>query len=267
MEQDSPPARVLVVDDESSMRATLDEILSGEGFEVITAAGGEAALATLRQEPVDLMLLDLRMPGMNGLEVTEQAQRIAPDTMIVILTAHGTLDSAITAMRQGAFDYLLKPCAPPEIVAAVRRGLSHRTQRIRQRDLITLMQRAIQELQIPSASAGGTETPERFIQSRGISLDLQRHVANARGELLDLTLTEFKLLAYLMQRPDQVISPRELVSSVQGYEADEHEARAIIRVHIRRLRQKLEPNPDSPEYILNVRGVGYLFASLPPPTK
>jgi DNA-binding response OmpR family regulator len=90
-------------------------------------------------------------------------------------------------------------------------------------------------------------------------------VATAHGELLDLTLTEFKLLAYLMQRPDQVVSPRTLVSAVQGYDADEHEARAIIRVHIRRLRQKLEPDPDNPQYVLNVRGVGYLFAGTPPP--
>jgi DNA-binding response OmpR family regulator len=104
---------------------------------------------------------------------------------------------------------------------------------------------------------------DRFIQVRGVSLDLQRHVATANGSLLDLTLTEFKLLAYLMQHPDQVISPRELVSAVQGYEADEHEARAIIRVHVRRLRQKTEPDPDNPEYVLNVRGVGYLFASTP----
>lgn len=261
----SPPARILVVDDESAMRATLDEILSSEGFEVITAAGGEAALATLHQEPIDLMLLDLRMTGMDGLQVIEHAQKIAPDTVVVMLTAHGTLDSAISAMRKGAFDYLLKPCAPPEIVAAVRRGLHHRSQRVRQRELVTLMQQAIHELQRPARSAGGLDTPERFIQYRGISLDLQRHVATARGELLDLTLTEFKLLAYLMQRPDQVVSPRELVSSVQGYEADEHEARAIIRVHIRRLRQKLEPDPDNPQYILNVRGVGYVFASVPPP--
>ncbi|MBN1888942.1 MAG: response regulator transcription factor [Thermoflexales bacterium] len=264
-EQDLSPARVLVVDDESAMRATLDEILSGEGFEVITAAGGETALATLRREPVDLMLLDLKMEGMDGLQVIEQARKIAPDTIVVMLTAHGSLDSAISAMRQGAFDYLLKPCNVPEIVAAVRRGLAHRKQMVRQRDLVTLMQRAIHELQVPAVGASSAEAPERFIQSRGISLDLQRHVATAHGNLLDLTLTEFKLLAYLMQRPDQVTSPKELVNSVQGYEADEPEARAIIRVHIRRLRQKLEPDPDNPQFILNVRGVGYLFAGTPPP--
>jgi len=263
--RDSPPARILVVDDEAAMRATLEEILGGEGYLVKSVASGEAALEELKREPADLMLLDLRMDGLDGLQVIEAASTIAPDTIVVMLTAHGTLESAISAMRRGAFDYLLKPCQVPEILDAVQRGLAQRGQRLRQRDLVMLMQRAISELQVPGAAVTAPSSSDRFIQSRGISLDLQRHIATARGQLLDLTLTEFKLLAYLMQRPDQVISPRDLVSAVQGYEADEYEARAIIRVHIRRLRQKLEPDPNNPQYILNVRGVGYVFASTPPP--
>ncbi len=266
MEQrEFPPAHILVVDDEAVMRATLEEILGGVGLRVSTASNGEAALAELQNGPVDLMLLDLRMDGLDGLQVIEAAQKIAPNTVVVMLTAHGTLESAISAMRRGAFDYLLKPCQVPEILDAVQRGLAHRSQVLRQRDLVTLMQQAIQELQIPGVPAEAAGSSDRFLQSRGISLDLQRHVATVRGQLLDLTLTEFKLLAYLMQRPDQVVSPRELVNSVQGYEADEYEARAIIRVHIRRLRQKLEQDPANPDYVLNVRGIGYLFASAPPP--
>ena len=264
-QQGFPPSRILVVDDEAVMRATLEEFLSGTGFQVTTAANGQAALTELQRKPIDLMLLDLRMDGLDGLQVMEAAKQIAPDTVIVMLTAHGTLESAITAMRRGAFDYLLKPCQMPEILEAVQRGLAHRSQSIRQRDLVTLMQRAIQELSLPGTTPPEAASSDRFIQSRGISLDLQRHVATAHGQLLDLTLTEFKLLAYLMQRPDQVIAPRDLVGAVQGYEADEYEARAIVRVHIRRLRQKLEPDPDNPEYVLNVRGVGYLFASTKPP--
>ncbi len=255
---------ILVVDDEIAMRATLTEILAGEGYRVSTAENGEVALHILNEAPIDLMLLDLKMAGLDGLQVTEAAQSISPDTVIVMLTAHGTLESAINAMRRGAHDYLLKPAAVSEILAAVERGLKHRTQALKQRDLITLMQRAIRELQAPGVGAGGESAGrDRFLQSRGVSLDLQRHVATARGNLLDLTLTEFKLLAYLMQHPDQVIAPRELVSAVQGYEADEHEARAIIRVHVRRLRQKMEPDADNPTYVLNIRGVGYLFASTP----
>ncbi len=247
------------------MRATLEEILGGVGLDVVTAPNGEAALAQLQREPVDLMLLDLRMDGLDGLQVIEASQKIAPNTIVVMLTAHGTLESAISAMRRGAFDYLLKPCQVPDILNAVQRGLAHRAQIMRQRDLVALMQQAIRELQVPGMAPEAPSPSDRFLQARGISLDLQRHVATVRGQLLDLTLTEFKLLAYLMQRPDQVVSPRDLVNAVQGYEADEYEARAIIRVHIRRLRQKLELDPANPQYVLNVRGIGYLFASQPPP--
>ena len=162
-------------------------------------------------------------------------------------------------MRHGAFDYLLKPAPVSDIIASVQRGLSHHAQMMRQRDLVGLMQRAITELQ-PPAGVPLAKPSERHLKLRDIDLDLQRHVAVARGQTLDLTLTEFKMLAYVMEHADQVISPRELVGAVQGYQADEHEARAIVRVHIRRLRQKIEPDPDQPEYVLNVRGVGYVFA-------
>jgi DNA-binding response OmpR family regulator len=258
--QNSIP-HILVVDDERAMRESLEEILTLEGFQVTLAESGEAALDVLRQTPVDLILLDLKMKGMDGLQVTEAAKQISPDTVIVMLTAHGTLESAISAMRRGAFDYLLKPASVSEIIASVQRGLSHRAQMLRQRDLVGLMQRAIHELQVPAGAEAAEPQPDRYLRLRGLSLDLQRHVAQAQDQLLDLTLTEFKMLAYLMNHPDQVISPRELVSAVQGYDADEHEARAIVRVHIRRLRQKIEPDPDEPQYVLNVRGVGYLFAA------
>jgi len=251
---------ILVVDDELAMRESLREILELEGFQVSQADGGETALDLLGQGSIDLMLLDLKMKGMDGLETTEAAKRLSPETVIIMLTAHGTLESAIGAMRYGAFDYLLKPAAVADIIASVQRGLAHRAQMMRQRDLVGLMQRAITELQ-PSPVLVPGRNAERHLKLREIDLDLQRHIATVRGRVLDLTLTEFRMLAYLMERPDQVIAPRELVSAVQGYRADEHEARAIVRVHIRRLRQKIEPDPDQPEYVLNVRGVGYVFAS------
>ncbi len=252
---------LLIVDDERATRESLEEILTLEGFQVALAESGEEALAVLRETPIDLMLLDLKMKGMDGLQTTETAKQIAPDTVIIMLTAHGTLESAIAAMRRGAFDYLLKPAAVSDIIASVQRGLSHHAQMLRQRDLVGLMQRAISELQTPVTQAEAASQSDRYLRARGITLDLQRHVASSQDHVLDLTLTEFKMLAYLMNHPDQVISPRELVAAVQGYEADEHEARAIVRVHIRRLRQKIEPDPDQPQHVLNVRGVGYLFAA------
>jgi DNA-binding response OmpR family regulator len=254
---------ILIVDDEPAMRESLREILELEGFQVSQAESGELALEILEQNTVDLMLLDLKMKGMDGLETTEAAKQLSPDTVIIMLTAHGTLESAIGAMRHGAFDYLLKPAAVPDILASVQRGLNHHTQMLRQRDLVGLMQRAITEFQ--PAAAPPPKSIERHLRLREIDLDLQRHVATVRGQVLDLTLTEFKMLAYLMEHPDQVISPRELVAAVQGYRADEHEARAIVRVHIRRLRQKIEPDADEPEYVLNVRGVGYVFTTTQSP--
>ena len=260
MDNFNPIPHILVVDDELPMRESLQEILELEGFQVSQAESGEAALTILERTPVDLMLLDLKMKAMDGLQTTEATKRLAPDTVIIMLTAHGTLESAIGAMRCGAFDYLLKPASVPDIIASVQRGLSHRAQMLRQRDLMGLMQRAITELQPPSPAVP-PKAPDQRLQLREIELDLQRHVALVRSQILDLTLTEFKMLTYLMEHADQVISPRELVGAVQGYQADEHEARAIVRVHIRRLRQKIEPDPDQPEYVLNVRGVGYVFAS------
>jgi DNA-binding response OmpR family regulator len=253
-------AHLLVVDDELAMRESLREILELEGFQVELADSGEAALEILGGTSIDLMLLDLKMKGMDGLETTEAAKHLSPETVIIVLTAHGTLESAIGAMRYGAFDYLLKPAAVGDIIASVQRGLAHHAQMLRQRDLVGLMQRAITELQ-PAVVAVAGKSAERHLRLREIDLDLQRHIATVRGRLLDLTLTEFRMLAYMMERPDQVIAPRELVGAVQGYRADEHEARAIVRVHIRRLRQKIEQDPDQPEYVLNVRGVGYVFAS------
>lgn len=256
--QNSIP-HILVVDDELPMRESLREILELEGFQVSLAESGEAALEILRQTPIDLALLDLKMKGLDGLQTTEAAKRLAPDTVIIMLTAHGSLESAIGAMRYGAFDYLLKPAAVSDIIASVQRGLGHRAQMLRQRDLVGLMQRAITELQ--PAPGAVPKVNDRRLKLRDLELDLQRHVALAQGRPLDLTLTEFKMLAYLMEHADEVISPRDLVAAVQGYQADEHEARAIVRVHIRRLRQKIEPDPDAPIYVLNVRGVGYVFAN------
>jgi DNA-binding response OmpR family regulator len=118
-----------------------------------------------------------------------------------------------------------------------------------------------------SASRGDQLKRARFLQSGGIIVDLQKHIATSHGQLLNLTPTEFRLLACLMVKTDQVQSCQELVREVQNYDCDELEARDIIRVHIRRLRKKIEPDPANPQYILNVRGVGYMLASPPRPSK
>jgi len=266
--------KILVVDDEKVTRLSLAEILSLEGYQVTTAKSGEEALQKLKKETVDLVLADLVMKEVDGLQVMQAAKKLSPDTVVIMLTAYGTLESAIQAMRQGAYDYLIKPCGAQEIVASVESGLAEQRQERRRNELVTKVEemlmalKAEEEDEIPtSVSRGDQSKRARFLQSGGIIVDLQKHIATLHGELLNLTPTEFRLLACMMRKADQVLSCQELVREVQNYDCDEREARDIIRVHIRRLRQKVEPDPANPQYIINLRGVGYMFASPPPPSK
>lgn len=258
--------QIMIVDDEATARVSLAEILRLEGYQVATAASGEEALSLLNKSgPFDLMVLDLKMPGMDGLAVTEAVRQCSPGTIIILLTAFGTLETAIDAIRKGANDYLLKPASVPDILESVRKGLTKRQQEQERQHLVSRLQRTLSELASMEGATPAMEEvssqPSRFIRIRDIVLDRQKHVATLRGRALDLTPTEFKILACLMETPDQVWSPQDLVRRAQGYDTDAWGARAIIRVHIRRLRKKIEQNPSNPEYILNMRGVGYVFAS------
>jgi DNA-binding response OmpR family regulator len=259
-------ARLMVVDDEAVARVSLAEVLKLEGYEVHTAASGEEALSLLETSgPFDLMVLDLKMPGMDGLEVTEAVRELSPGTVIILLTAFATLETAIEAVRKGAHDYLLKPSVVPEVLESVRKGLEKRSQERERQALVSQLEQTISKL----ASAEGAEVtppappgrPERFATVRDLTVDRQKHVASMGGQPLDLTPTEFKILACMMETPDEVWSPQDLVRRAQGYDTDAWGARAIIRVHIRRLRKKIEEDPSNPTYIINVRGVGYFVSS------
>ncbi|MCS7178127.1 MAG: response regulator transcription factor [Anaerolineae bacterium] len=263
------PPRILVVDDEATTRVSLAELLRLEGYEVSIAASGEEALEILSSGPAfDLMVVDIKMPGMDGLQLTEAVKRRSSDTVIILLTAFGTLETAIQALRRGAHDYLLKPCPVSQILESVRKGLEKRYQARQRRVLVSRLERTISELR--AMEQPDTEPPPspppvaRHLEVQGVRLDRERYQAWVGNRPVDLTPTEFKLLSYLMEHADQVCSPQQLVRQVQGYETDPWGARAIIRVHVRRLRRKLEPDPTHPRYIINVRGVGYMFPTVPP---
>jgi two-component system OmpR family response regulator len=257
--------RILIVDDEDTLRMTLADLLASEEREIVTAASGEEALAYLEDGIFDLLVVDLIMPGIDGLQVIDVAQKLSPQARIIMLTAYGTLDSAIQAMRRGATDYLLKPATAPQIEAAVDRALQQRFEEAHRQELIDRIGDAFDELRSKAAAAPRTQPAatrqERFLQSRGIIIDLQKHIVTMQNRGLDLTPTELRLLSTLIAHADQVMSCSELVNQVQNYETDEREARSIIRVYIRRLRKKIEPDATSPGYILNVRGAGYMFSS------
>ncbi len=262
-------AKILVVDDEAVERITLGEALRLEGFSVSLAASGEEALTLLEQDRTfDALILDLRLPGIDGITVLERARHLVPDAVVILLTGYGTLESAIQALRQGAFDYLLKPSRPDEIIATLRRGLEHQRQEKQRRALMGQLQNTLQALVAIDGGAPSVQ-PEppldesRFLRVGDILVDRARHLVTCKGQPVDLTPTEFRLLECLMTRVDQVCTPQDLVACAQGYDSDPWGARSIVRVHVRRLRRKLEPDPERPRYIVNVRGVGYMFVSTP----
>ncbi len=257
-------ARILVVDDEATTRVSLAEVLRLEGYDVVTAESGEQALEVMgNQSPFDLMIVDIKMPGMDGLQLTEEVQRRAPETVIILLTAFGSLETAIQAIRRGAHDYLLKPCPVPQILASVREGLAKYQRETHRRKLVTQLEHTLSEL-VGVEKGERTTSAAQVLEVQGVCLDRDRHSVTVEGRSVSLTPTEFKLLACLMEKAGQICSPQQLLRCAQGYDADPWGARAIIRVHVRRLRRKLEPDPSRPRYIINFRGVGYMFPLLPP---
>ncbi len=249
----TPSAKILVVDDEKAIRFILEETLTRDGYQVTTAESGAAALALLATQHFDLALLDLKLKDMEGTDVLSALRRLSPDTVAIMLTAHASLESAVAALRQGAHDYLFKPCQTDEIRESVRTGLRKRQRELSERD----------------AEPGGREhaeavppqpapAPARFLQRGGLIVDVERHVITLDGHLLQLSPTEFNLLAHLAGAAPRVVSAQELVREVQGYDVDVWEARDVVRFHIHRLRQKLREATGRRDLIRNVRGVGYV---------
>ncbi len=264
-------AHILVVDDEAPERITLGEVLRLEGYHVKLAASGEEALALVQETtpPFDIVVLDLRLPGIDGLQVLDHIRRLSDETIVILITGYGTLETAIRALRKGAYDFLLKPCPVDEVLRAVRRALNEVQAGRYRRALVQQLQSTLQEL-IKTDNVDELEPAvqptahnEDVIVAGDIKLDRARHMVTHEGKPVELTPTEFRLLECLITRAGEVCSPQELVKCAQGYETDAWGARSIIRVHIRRLRRKLEPTPEDPQHILNVRGVGYIFVAEP----
>ena len=176
------------------------------------------------------------------------------------------LDSAIRALRQGAFDYLLKPAQPRAIIEVVERGLAKRQEYLRRQDLVGLMEQTVEAFKHSTTQpASALVAPKTTNQQRAgdILVDVQRREARLGDRLLDLTPTEFDTLVYLVQHVERVVSCRDLVKAVHGYDTTEHAARPIMRVHVHRLRQKLETDAAHPEHLLTIRSAGYMLTTEP----
>jgi DNA-binding response OmpR family regulator len=237
-------AHILVVDDEPVTRQSLTDILRLEGYNVSSVPNGEAAVDYIRMHSVDLMLLDLRMPGMSGLEVIKVMSQMSPDTEIIMLTAHGSMETAVEALRHRIHDYLLKPASPTQVLESVARGLSRRNAKV--------------ELK---RSAGTLDAAPPGMQFDDVAVDLVRRLVSDGETTIQLTPAEGHLLKVFLENLGRVFTHRELVLLVQGYDVSQREAQEILRPLISRLRNKLEVFPSLHARIVSVRGTGYLFES------
>jgi DNA-binding response OmpR family regulator len=225
-----PMKTILVVDDEPKIAQLARDYLEHAGFDVVTAADGPAALDVVHRRRPDLVVLDLGLPGLDGLDVTRELRRVS-NLPIVMLTARDDELDKLLGLELGADDYLTKPFSPRELVARVK----------------AVLRRADRPAEAPET-----------IHAGDLMLDLPRMRAELAGTAIELTPTEFQLLATMAARPGRIFTRGQLLDAVHGVAFESYER--AIDSHVKNLRRKLEPDPRRPRYILTVYGVGYRFA-------
>jgi len=224
------PQTIMVVDDEPQIVRLVQAYLEEAGFRVVTASDGQEALHVARHEKPDLVVLDVLMPRMDGLEFTRRIRR-ERNVPIIMLTARAEETDRIVGLELGADDYITKPFSPREVVARARAVLRR---------------------------AQATPEPSQALRVGPITLDRSTHTVTVSKRLADLTPTEFSILETLMITPGRVFSRAELLEAAQGIAFEAYER--TVDAHIKNLRQKLELDPAHPRYILTVRGIGYRLA-------
>ncbi|MHB8625991.1 MAG: response regulator [Aggregatilineales bacterium] len=237
------PIRVLVIEDQPKIAHWLAAFLRQAGFELFIASEGTTGLRLARTEAPDVVILDLMLPDMDGLDVC-RALRRESDVFILMLTARVEETDRLLGLETGADDYIVKPFSPREVVARIR----------------ALLRRANGALTNNSGEASRTvhPPPARTLTCGELTLDLTRRTCTLAGAPVTLTPTEFALLVALMRQPGVPFSRERLINEALGYDYAGYER--TIDVHIRNLRRKIEPDPQLPRYILTVFGVGYRFA-------
>jgi DNA-binding response OmpR family regulator len=223
------PTRILVVEDDATVAEVVTRYLEREGFEVETVGDGRVALDRATARPPDLMVLDLMLPGLDGFEVFRGLRAVAP-VPVIMLTARGDEDERVAGLELGADDYVSKPFSPRELTARVK----------------SVMRRAAE----PVPARTGT------LEAGRLTLDLDSHEVRVAGRPISLTALEFDLLSFLMLHPNRVFRREQLLAQVWGYTFGDT---STVTVHVRRLREKIEPDPSRPVHIKTVWGVGYRF--------
>lgn len=247
--------RILVVDDEAVILKFLVRVLKREGYTVYPASNGLEALRVLDHFSIDLLLTDIKMSEMDGISLLKEGRARFPDMAIILLTGHATVESAVVALQEGAFNYLLKPVKNEDLITAVQEALQKQDREKQRNRLEALAVNFAKTLDYRMTTAK-TET----LEFKALRIDKSTHIAVIEEEVLDLTPTEFRLLWALCETPGQTFDYVHLVHVACGYLCDRQAAREIIGTHVRNLRQKLAEHPDHPIAIESVWGVGYRLA-------
>jgi DNA-binding response OmpR family regulator len=240
----------------------LETALRAQGYRVQVAASGREAREFLRSEEFDLLLLDLQLGDVDGIEILRETKANYPNTEVILLTAHGSINSAIAALRLGAFDYLLKPAQIQDIRERVERGLEQRQASLQRGEHLQRISESVRALgMIDTGASVPTVVPSNSdrIEVGPLVLDLRRHGATLGSQTLSLTRTEFSLLTALSQQPDTALSYGTLSEAVYGRAQPEDEARALLRPHIARLRHKIEATNVGGVTLVSIRSMGYML--------
>ncbi len=220
-------ARVLVVDDDPTVREVVVSYLRAAQHEVDEAADGESVAGLMRDRPADLVVLDLMLPGIDGLEVCRRLRQVS-DVPVIMLTALGSETDRVVGLEQGADDYVTKPFSPRELVLRIESVLRRAGER--------------------------TTTEQGRLEDGDLVVDLARHEVTLEGRVLSLTAQEYDLLKFLLAHPGTAYSREELLQQVWGWSFGDQ---STVTVHVRRLREKVERDPTMPERLVTVWGVGY----------
>lgn len=221
----STPPRILAIDDDAAIAEMVSILLHGRGYDVVTAPNGRRGLAILERENIDLVLLDLMLPEMDGIEICRNI-RESSNIPIIMLTARTETEKVVEGLEVGADDYLTKPFEPEELIARIR-------------------------ARVRRAPRGEAEV----LTLGDLEINVDRHQVCRNGETIRLTPMEFGLLLQMTRHPSQVFSREELLREVWGYQHSKDTR--LVNVHVQRLRSKIEVDPDNPRLIVTVRGVGY----------
>jgi DNA-binding response OmpR family regulator len=223
--------RILVVEDDASILEGLQAALEAEGYEVVVATDGQQGWQKAQSRDLALLVLDLMLPGMSGLEIAKKLRDAGRTLPIIMLTAKGDEDDRVLGLELGADDYLTKPFSVRELLARIRSVLRR-------------------------SGGDAAETPDVFCFGR-VEVDFRRQRLRRDGQPVEISAREFRLLAYLIEHRGTMLSREQLLNDIWGY--DVYPTTRTVDNHIARLRKKVEDEPDKPRWIQTVRGAGYLF--------